>query len=93
MGRGRKRNQALVHGLFTAIQFSHRQLVLRKKKSVSESECKEHYGWVEGGGGNGVREKKQLSPCLRNTNPPSSLLLIRMFGRRDEGATMTEFPY
>ena len=24
------------------IQFSHRQLVLRKKKSVSESECKEH---------------------------------------------------
>ena len=46
MGRGRKRNQALVHGLFTAIQFSHRQLVLRKKKSVSE-------GGGEGGGGGG----------------------------------------
>lgn len=93
MGRGRKRNQALVHGLFTAILFSHCQLGLRKKKSVSESEQGALGLGGGGGGGNGVRKKKQLSPCLRNTNPPSSLLLIRMFGRRDEGASMTEFPY
>lgn len=71
MGRGRKRKRALVHGLFTAILFSHCQLVLRKKK-VSARSIRGGVGWGKKGS-----EKEETAVLL-----PSSSLLKRMFGRR-----------